>query len=205
MSSEEKKQILKMIDSGKITAEEALTLIAALDENPVEGEVDDDFYVASPNSGFEPLDGLNSGASKIRRFWYIPVWIGVGITVLGGVLMFWAMQTSGFGFWFYCAWLPFLLGVLVVALAAGGHSSHWIFVHIKHPPNSTEKDISLGIPLPSGLGMWALRNFGHYIPNVDKAFLSGLLRILEESPVGEPQVVVDVQEDDGEQVQVFIA
>ncbi|MBC8336884.1 MAG: hypothetical protein H8E29_16630 [Anaerolineales bacterium] len=205
MSSEERKQILKMIEEGKITPEEGVNLLEALDDNSIEDEAPYRAQ-AAPNSRFDPLDGLDEVASRVRSYWYIPMWIGVGFTVLGGLIMYWAMQASGFNFWFYCAWFPLFLGVLVVALAAGGHRSHWLFVSIKRSPDSVERDISLGFPLPFGLGAWVLRNFGHYIPNLNETIVNELLRVLEESPIGEPQLVVDVLDDeDGDHVQVFVA
>jgi len=206
MSSEERKQILKMIESGKITPEEGVNLLSALDENYVEDEVNDDFLNASQNSRFDPLDGLDAVAAKVRSYWYIPMWIGVGFTVLGGLIMYWAMQASGFNFWFYCAWLPFLLGILIISLVAGGHNSRWLFVHINQSPDSDDGNISLGFPLPFGLGTWALRTFGHFIPGLDEFSIGALLKVLDESSSGEPQLVVDVHDDeDGEHVQVFVA
>jgi len=203
MSSEEKIQVLKMVEEGKITPEEAMRLIEALNENPVGDEPDDDLMEATQKTTFGDFDGI---ASKVRSFWHIPLWIGIGITTLGGMLMFWAIQASGFGFWFYCSWLPFLLGVLVIAFMSGSRSSRWLFVYIKQPPDSKEKNISFGFPLPFGLGAWILRNFGHFIPALNEGVVSELLRILEESPTGEPQLVVDVHdEEDGEHVQIFIA
>jgi len=206
MSSEERKQILKMIEAEKISPAEGVNLLAALDENPVMDGVDDDFTEASQNAGFDSREGLDAVASKVRSYWHIPLWIGVGITSLSGMLMSWAMQVSGFGFWFYCAWLPFLLGVLIIGLVAGGRSSRWLFVHIKQSPDSTDRNISFGFPLPFGLGAWALRSFGHFIPGLDDFSVDALLKVLEENPVGEPKLVVDVHDDeDGEHVQVFVA
>ena len=40
MSSEEQKQILKMVEDGKISAEEAMTLIKALEESPNGDEIE---------------------------------------------------------------------------------------------------------------------------------------------------------------------
>ena len=205
MSSEEKKQILEMLETGKITPEEAINLMAALDENPVGGEIDEDLAEASQKSTFESSDALKDAEAKARSLWYIPLWIGVGFTVLGGMFIFWAMQASGFSFWFYCSWLPFLLGVFLIALTVGSRSSRWLFVHIKEAPEYAEKNISFGFPLPFGLGAGVLRNFGHFIPALDEAIVVELIKVLEESPTGEPQLVIDVREDDGEEVQIFIA
>ncbi len=205
MSAEEKKQILKMLEAGEITPEEAIKLMTALNEDIAEDEIEDDLTEASQKSAFEASDELKDAEAKARSLWYIPLWIGVGFTVLGGMFIFWAMQASGFGFWFYCSWLPFLLGVFVIALTVGSRSSRWLFVHIKHAPESKEKNISFGFPLPFGLGAWVLHNFGHFIPALDEVVVAELLKGLEESPAGEPQLVVDVHEDDGEHVQIFIA
>jgi polyhydroxyalkanoate synthesis regulator phasin len=41
MSSEEKKKVLKMVEDGKISAEEARKLIKALDESSAETEIID--------------------------------------------------------------------------------------------------------------------------------------------------------------------
>ena len=47
MSQDEREQILKMVSEGKITAEEALKLMQALDESPVEETAE---IVATPIS-----------------------------------------------------------------------------------------------------------------------------------------------------------
>ena len=49
---------------------------------------------------------------KWKRWWVIPLWIGAAVTVISGLLMFWAYTAGGFGFWFACTWFPFLLIVI---------------------------------------------------------------------------------------------
>ncbi len=203
--SEEKKQILKMVEDGKISAEEAMELLKAVSLDNVEDEVDDFEAEASPGSAPDPNENLEAIANKARRFWNIPLWIGVGFTVLGGLWMFWSMQASGFGFWFYCAWLPFLLGVLVVATAAGSRNSRWIFVHVKQAPGERPQNITFGLPLPLRFSAWIMRTFGHWLPDVDGIAVSDLLETMADSPTDKAAVIVDVHDDeDGEHVQVFI-
>ena len=205
MSTQEKKQILKMVEEGKITPEEAIDLIDALDEDIAEGAEDAFSAEAGPTFGGESGEGLDAIAEKVRGFWYIPLWIGTGVTVLGGLFMFWAMRASGFGFWFYCSWLPFLLGILVIALAAGSRTSRWLFLRVKQAPGEKPKNITLGFPLPLGLAGWGLRNFGHMIPQLDKTGVDEILLALDEMPSGDAPLIVDVHdEEDGEHVQVFI-
>ena len=37
---------------------------------------------------------------KWKRWWVIPMWVGVGITVVGSAMMYSAYAKSGIGFWF---------------------------------------------------------------------------------------------------------
>ncbi len=88
MSSEERQQILKMVADGKISADEAMKLMKALDESSVEMEI----IEAAPASSSGPEAESDSKkphapefeevARRARRLWQIPLWIGVFITVL---------------------------------------------------------------------------------------------------------------------------
>ena len=103
MSSEEKRQILKMVEDGKITADEAMKLIKALEQDAENTEPEMEVYQAAPGSGSEPGDApeFEEVKQRARRFAMIPLWIGVGFTVLFASLMYYSIQSSGFGFWFY--------------------------------------------------------------------------------------------------------
>ena len=114
MSSEEQIQILKMVEEGKISAEEALKLIQALETPAVEGEV-----IAAPASTYASQSGAEEPdtqefeeiASKARGLWQIPLWVGVFAVVLSAYWLYSLVVASNYGFWFYCALLPLLLGV----------------------------------------------------------------------------------------------
>ena len=205
--SDEKKQILKMVEDGKITAEEAMELIRAVEQDLAAEEAD--VYETEPDTGsaYEPPEDMDETIERIKRYGNIPLWIGVILVVLGGLWMFAAMQASGFGFWFYCSWFPFLLGVLAVAAAAGSKRSRWIFVNVKQAPGQTPQRIVFGFPLPLRFAAWGMRTFGNWIPDmdVDAATVADLIDALADTPTDEPATIIDVHDDeDGEHVQVFI-
>ena len=205
--SEEKKQILKMVEDGKISAEEAMELIKAVDEDMAAEEAVAFQTEAGPTSTFDADENYDETIERIKRYGNIPLWGGVILVVLGGLWMFAAMQTSGFGFWFYCSWLPFLLGVLAVAAAAGSKKSRWVFVNIKQAPGQTPQRIIFGLPLPLRMVAWGMRTFGNHIDgmDMDAAVVADLIEQLAVAPADEPAMIVDVQDDeDGERVQVFI-
>ena len=220
MSAEEKKEILKMIEEGKITAEEAIELIKAIEADEAQNEADafsaeapfgaqasedDTSDTASQTQEKERNADFNAIADKVRGFWRIPLWIGIGITVLGGLWMLGAMRSAGFGFWFYCSWLPLLLGVFIITLVVGSRKSHWLFVKVKQSPGEKPENITFGFPLPLRLSAWILRTFGGMIPGMENVVgVEEILETLADTPVGDSALIVDVKDDDGEEVQVFI-
>ena len=205
MSEEEKKEILKMVEEGKINAEEAIELLKAIEADAANEESEAFSTESSENyERYEDLN-LNAIADKVRGFWRIPLWIGIGITTLGGLWMLGAMQAAGFGFWFYCAWIPFLLGVLIISLAAGSQKSHWLFVKVKQAPGEKPQNITFGFPLPLRFAGWGLRNLGQHISGMENVIgVDEILETLADTPIGESALIVDVHDDDGEEVQVFI-
>ena len=110
-SSQEQKQILKMVEDGKINAQEALKLIQALKSPAVEGEIipaaAPPFGSGSDPAGLDPHD-FEEIAGNARRLWEIFMWIGVSIVVLSAYWLYTFVVGSNYGFWFYCALVPFL-------------------------------------------------------------------------------------------------
>ena len=211
MSTDEREQILKMVADGKITAEEALKLMQALDEAPVEEPLD-----ITPLPAPEPKEEqappkpkpdpeFTNKINRFRRLWLIPLTVGLVLTILGAYWMYSAMLSSGFGFWFLCAWIPFLLGVVVVTLGAISKTSRWLYVNVEQKPGESPRRIVFAFPIPSAMLRWGIRNFGHNIPpeHRDTADLA-MKAIFEEDGAFNEPLYVDVHDEDGEHVQVYI-
>ena len=205
MSSEEQRRILKMVEDGKISADEALTLIRALEQDSPEAEME--IVEAAPAPRSEPSDApeFEEVKQRARRFAMIPLWIGVGFTVIFAGLMYWAMQSSGFGFWFYCLTFPFLLGVLLIALSAGGMNARWLFVDVRQKPGERPGRITLGFPMPLGLVGWFMKHFGHHIQGVSPEQADGIAGMIKTTASSKSPLIVNAQDDeDGERVMVYI-
>jgi SHOCT-like domain len=211
MSAEERQKILKMVEDGKISADEAMKLMKALDESSVEMEV----VGAAPASSSGPEVASDSKKPKApefeevsrraRRLWQIPLWIGVLITVLSAYWMYVLVSTSNYGFWFYFAWLPLLVGILMIALFASSKTSRWLYVNVEQAEGEWPRNITLGIPLPLGLASWFLRNFGHNIEGLRQANINEIVEILSTGVSIKEPLIVNVDEGEhGERVQVYI-
>lgn len=235
VSESERSKILEMIESGTITAEEGFTLLNALDEtsetvSEVDIEIEGELPPPFPDSIVEDIEldeiknktETDDGSTEVvqskpeppstedmekwKRWWVIPLWIGAGITVIGGLLMYWAYRAAdGFGFWFACAWFPFLLGVGVLALAWGSKTSPWLHVRVQQAPGEKPQRIAISFPLPVRLTVWVFRIFGHYIPNMEGVDLEEIILVLKDVARDGTPFFVDVDEGErGEKVQVFI-
>jgi len=206
MSSEERKKILQMVQDGRISAEQAASLMRALDADADSEEAEVEVVEAS--SGYERNDApeFEEVKSRARRFAMIPLWIGVFIAVLSAWGIYSVQQSAGVNFWFFCLMVPLLLGVLLIALGAGGEGSKWLYVNVdRRNAQDWPRNITLGFPLPLGLTAWFLRNFGQYIHGMEKTNVDEIIQILDATgKSGAPLIINANDNEDGEHVQVYI-
>jgi hypothetical protein len=222
-------QILEMIESGAITAEEGARLLQVIEgdadqemsqdeawqplpDTIAAGEAQAEEESSIPETG-EVIDDdpdfsaeeINARIDKLRHWWLIPFWVGIGITIIGGLLMFWAYQASGLGFWFGCAWLPFLLGVAVMAFAVSSRTARWLHLRVRQQPGERPQTIAFSFPLPLRLAAWFVRNFGRFIPQLNRTGLDEMILALGRNTSPEMPFYIEVDEgDNGEKVQIYI-
>ncbi|HEY3310727.1 MAG TPA: hypothetical protein VGK00_03715 [Anaerolineales bacterium] len=214
MTDSERQQILKMIEDGKISPAQGLTLMRALDEVPDdEAELPGDgaevvlpvIAPENPGDSFQSEHHTDPEFDRklagYRRLWVIPLWIGVAITVAGAYWMFTALQAGGFGFLFFLASLPFLFGVLLVVFAFSSRTSRWIYVNVKQKPGETPQQIVIAFPL--SLVSWGLK-FARQNKFVQDGPAGDVMGALLESTRSNEPLLVDVNDEDGEHVQVYI-
>jgi SHOCT-like domain len=209
MSAEERKKILQMVQAGKISAEQAASLMRALeadDANPAEAEVE--VIETGSRSGGERTNApeFEEVKARARRFAMIPLWIGVFLTVFSAWGMYAIQQNSGPNFWFFFLMIPLLLGVLLIALGAGAQSSKWLYVNVdRRNAQDWPRNITLGFPLPLGLTAWFLRTFGHNIQGMKHTNVDEIIQILDATgKSGAPLIINANDNEDGEHVQVYI-
>jgi len=223
MTDQEREQVLKMIENGKISPEDGLKLMRTLDQSlpeddettgnskasarseSITGAREKGEEARAEKSSFETDPRIARVKSTVQRLWQIPLWIGVFITILSAWGMYMLVQASHFNFWFYCLTAPLLLGVLVIVAAIGSRKARWLFLDVHQKPGETPSHIFLGFPLPLKLTAWFLRTFGHHIPDLQKTNVDEVIQAVEAGFTGEEPLVVNVDEgDDGERVQVYI-
>jgi uncharacterized membrane protein len=145
--------------------------------------------------------------ARWKDYWTIPLWIGVSITILGAALISWAVQSGKIGFWFYCALLPVMFGVLLIAIGSWSRTARWLHVRVQQPPGEKPQRIAISFPLPVTLAIWFFRVFRHRIPGMENVpqNIDELLVSVRDSTSPENPLYIRVDDDeDGEQVEIFI-
>jgi hypothetical protein len=218
----ERLQILEMIEKGVITASEGVRLLNSLQGEPEEvanpqlsqavsaaakSSPKPDVVVEEPSSESKTSSApfeFDSETKKWSRWWWIPLTVGIIITVVSGLLMFLAYQRSGFGFWFACLWFPLLLGVIVISLAAASRAMRWLHVRIHQQPGERPQTIAISMPIPIRFVAWVLRVFKPHIPNMDNTNLDEVILALDKTSPDQPFYVKVDEGESGEKVEVYI-
>lgn len=215
MTDEAERKILDMVEQGQITAEEGLRLMNAMSRNQIPAINTNTVNDPSENSfRIDPDDVLENSnpaipeeelqrMKRLKRWWVLPFGIGLLITTLGAIWMYMGYTAKGFGFGFWLAWIPFLLGIAIAAVSFQTNKSVWLHVRVKQKPGETPQRINISLPLPLSLTRWIFSAFGNRIPGLKDQPVEEYSEILNNLSPEEP-FYVHVDEDDGEEVEVFI-
>lgn len=192
--------ILDKIENGDISADQGIALIG-LNTEPNKDDSKHKQSSGDEKSQSQPPTVSEEELERWKRWWAIPMYVGVGIVIISTFWINSAYQNSQFGFWFFCSWVPMLIGLLVISLSWGSRSGPWIHVRVRGP----KERVAISIPAPLGITGWALRTFGHYIPHLEKTSVDEIILALENTSKQNAPLYVQVDEgENGEHVEVFI-
>lgn len=214
----ERKTILQMLQQGQINTDEAMQLLRALDTGEVAAETavnadptcDDTTASANPVLACDVISptGMPPDMDRLRRFWQIPFFAALAFflaTALGLRAMYQASD-GAIGFWFVCVWSLFLCTFLLTALAFMSRRAPWLHVRVQERGG---RRIAISLPLPLRLATWGVTTAQGFADeeaqgklDMAASFLTAA-RLNWQQPDSEP-VMIDVHDDDGDQVQVYI-
>jgi hypothetical protein len=201
--SEAQDRILTMLEQGKITAEVADQLLATIGP-------DNDLDLAAVDtirSEDEPGASVASAPdySHFRRMWRIPFLIAAGSLLFSGLGLAFIYQagervaTLGF----FCVWSIFLLAFLATLLLLLARRAPWLHLRVEEQQGPR---FAISLPLPLGLAGWILGVARRFVPKSQVAHLDtaeAFMAAMRDDPGREP-IVIDVDDDDGGRVQIFI-
>ena len=201
---DERMQILKRIEVGELSAEEAVRQINALGQAPqVQAGQEPETIRPEPEpdtakaTSAPPMD-IPKG---LVHFWLYPLWAGVAIIVIGAILLY-AVHGASASVWLsLCGWPLFALGVLVTATAWWLRTARWVHVRV-----TGKERVAISLPLPIKLTAWVIKIVRPFVPQLKDTGVDEVIMSLGDTlgKDGQP-LYVDVNDDEtGEHVQVYI-
>jgi hypothetical protein len=200
MAHEEWLRILEQVRNGELPIAEAEKLLKAVDQPADEAKqtpAGSSAEIPSPKA--RPEDPLKN-LGWWKNAWLIPVWVGTAILIFSAWLLSWGYANERF-FWFYCSWLPLVLGMLILLFGVWSRQARWAHVRIQDADGTK---ISISVPLPIRLASWALHFFAPRIPELKEKHLDELPDILNALEDTRDPISVEVDEEGGDHVRVFI-
>jgi hypothetical protein len=200
---QERLKVLNQVKAGEISIEEGARLLKRLENEPG-GQQQDQFIQEPSFQAATPDEISEAGLKQYQNWWLYPLWVGLGILVFSAGLMSWGYSNGAY-FWFYCSWLPLLLGLLVIVLSAWSRNARWLHVRVDEESEEKNTHINLSFPLPTGIAGWFLRTFGSSIPKLkDKQVTETILPLLDTLGSSREPMIVEVNDKEGEKVKVYI-
>jgi hypothetical protein len=202
MMSEERLQILKMVEDGKLSTEQAVKLLNALngEEPPADLEVVEEPEMEQESQA-PPVDLPSAG-----NWWLYPTAAGAVVMAMGAPLVALGLTGKAALFWaLFCGWIPFFIGLAILTVGVWSRTARW--VHIRIQERGAGRAFVMGFPLPLTLSAWVVRMIRPFVPQLrETAVDEAILALRDAMREGEDQpVYIDVQDDeDGEQVRVYI-
>jgi len=204
---DERMRILKKIETGEISAEEAVRRLGALAQLPP-AQVSATHEPSAPAEP-EPLppepepkpSALSDVPKGLAHFWMYPLWAGVAVIVVGAILLYAVYGARGSVWLSLCGWPIFASGVLITAAAWWLRTARWIHVRV-----TGKENVAISLPLPLKLTAWIFRIAQPFVPQLRDTGVDEVIMGLSETlgKDGQP-IYVDVNdEEEGEHVQVYI-
>ena len=84
-------------------------------------------------------------------------------------------------------------------------NAKWLHIRIRQAPGEKPARIAISIPFPIGLASWILRTFPQLVPEKSRGVdLGEILSELNEGINKDQPLVIQVDDEDGEHVEIFI-
>jgi len=205
---ERRREILRQVSEGIISPQDASSMLAAEEggiPQPLPPETPEDIQVLDIKTGEDLPPVPPHGSGCARAVWSLVLLSGVALTALSSYWMYSAWQNHGFGWGFWFALLALLISIGIIVTGAQLQSAPWLHLRIKQKPGEKPERIELHFPLPVDMVIGVLSFAEPFLPAKvrEKRIKEMLMDMRGAFRPGEP-MQVQVDDEDGEQVEIFI-
>ena len=191
----ERREVLRLVQEGKVTAAEGALLLDAMGEHEETAESEPIQVVLDP---LEPVASFPETVSGERP----PYWAYVAVFGLGWTMVGASLTLKANGTWWLVLVIPLLLlGLAVLTFGVAARGATWLSVRISDAMG--RRKLAFDFPVPLALAAWGVGIARPFVPQLRKTAVDELILSLREGhSKGEVLLVDVVDDDDGEHVQV---
>jgi hypothetical protein len=217
-TSEERRQVLRMVAEGKITPEEGSRLLAALSGNPAVMDMPSATPEGTETPQAEPTESqqqaytpeqevvspppIDAHIPDTRQWWQVPFWIGAALLVAGAFTLAGALSSGAICLVLLCGLPLLLIGIVAIIVAWFARNGPWVHIRVKHK-HPGDRDINLSVPLD--LGVVAVRVTEPFVPQMKNTGVDDVIVSMKDNVKKDQPLIIDVNDDeDGEHVQVIV-
>lgn len=193
-------EILNRVRAGEMTVYEGAASLEALEDQGAQtGESDKSVIVTGEVISPETLK-IEPEIGWWKYAWLVVLLTGTAVFALGAWVISWAYPSRHM-FWFYCAWLPLLLGLLVLLIGAWSRFARWLHVRVL---DAGGHRVSISLPIPISLLSLGIRLFGSRIKGMEDQNPEDVAAVIQALGKTHDPISVEVDEKGGDRVRVYI-
>lgn len=199
----EQLKILKMVEEGIITADEAQVLLAAMEPEPHDSN--EAVVVERVSAAAEPTAALMKPADfeRFRSLWTIPFTISIGVLVVSTILFLVMILGGG---WISLAALLCMgpltsLALIATLLSIWSKYATWVHVRVQE---QSGRLVAISVPAPLRIVRWGIGLAAERTSKEKREQLLAAQELLYELNSNTQPLVVDVNDEDGDHVQIYI-
>ena len=143
--------------------------------------------------------------SRVWGGWWLLVFIpGLLLTIAAANWMYIGFLVARLGWGFWLSFIPFTLGVGLVWLGWEIRMARWLTIHIRQKPSARPRELTLSIPLPTGVVNWAFRQFGHFGSPLRGTGVGNFMDEIDQAVATDGPLQMSFHGKNGGQVEVWM-